>query len=150
MKQKAFYLSLALTFALDRLIKILWGNSEFTLIPHVLGVHGTKNTGMAFGFLSGKPLLLAAFTVLVLIGLFLYLRGRTLPFMEALGLGLLIGGALGNLFDRLAYGYVIDMLEPLFMPLFIFNVADAGITVGAGLLMIRLLFGKEDAKDGAA
>lgn len=150
MKQKAFYLSLVLTFALDRLIKIVWGNSEFTLIPHVLGVRGTKNTGMAFGFLSGKSLLLAVFSVLVLFGLFLYLRRRSLPFIEALGLGLLSGGALGNLFDRLAYGYVIDMLEPLFLPLFIFNVADAGITVGAGLLMIRLLFGKEDAKDGAA
>lgn len=150
MKQKAFYLSLALTFALDRIIKIAWGNSEFTLIPHVLKVHGTQNTGMAFGWLAGNPLLLAGITALVLIGLFLYLRKQKLRFFEALGLGLLIGGALGNLFDRLVYGYVIDMLEPLFMNLFIFNIADAGITVGAGILMICLLFGKEDTKDGAA
>lgn len=149
MKQKAFYLSLAITFALDRVIKMMWEHSNFTLIPHILGVHGTQNTGMAFGWLSGNPLLLAAFTLLVLGGLFWYLRRHKVSKWEGLGLGLLIGGALGNLFDRLVYGYVIDMLEPLFMPLFIFNVADAGITVGAGILMLCLLFGKEDAKDGA-
>ncbi len=150
MKQRILYLMTALTFALDRIVKMAWGESEFTLIPYVLKVHGTKNTGMAFGWLAGKPLLLAAITVPVLLALVLYLRKHAVSFFEALGMGLLIGGALGNLFDRLVYGYVIDMLEPLFMNLFIFNIADAGITVGAGILMICLLFGKEDAKDGAA
>lgn len=150
MKQKAFYLSLAIVFALDRVSKIMWGSADFTLIPHVLGVRGTQNTGMAFGWLSGNPLLLAAVTVLVLLALFLYLRKQKVTGPEALGLGLLIGGALGNLFDRIVYGYVIDMLEPLFMNLFVFNIADAGITVGAGILMICLLFGKEETKDGAA
>lgn len=150
MKQKAFYLSLAIVFALDRVIKIMWGSANFTLIPHVLGVRGTQNTGMAFGWLSGNPLLLAAVTVLVLLALFLYLKKQKVTGFEALGLGLLIGGALGNLFDRIVYGYVIDMLEPLFMNLFVFNVADAGITVGASILMICLLFGKEETKDGAA
>lgn len=150
MKQKGFYLPLALLLIVDRMTKIMWANSRFTLIPHVLGVHGTKNTGMAFGWLSGKPLLLAAITVLVLIGVYAYIKKHPVSGMEALGLSLLVGGALGNLIDRVIYGYVIDMFEPLFMNLFVFNVADAGITVGAALLMICLLSGKEETKDGAA
>lgn len=150
MKQKGFYLPLALLLIVDRMTKIMWANSRFTLIPHVLGVHGTKNTGMAFGWLSGKPLLLAAITVLVLIGVYAYIKKHPVSGMEALGLSLLVGGALGNLIDRVIYGYVIDMFEPLFMNLFVFNVADAGITVGAALLMICLLSGKEETIDGAA
>lgn len=150
MRQKSFYLPLIILLIADRITKLLWAESHFTLIPHVLGVHGTRNTGMAFGMLSGKPLLLAALTVPVLIGVFAYLRRHPVRGFEAVGLSLLVGGALGNLIDRLLYGYVIDMLEPLFVNWFVFNVADAGITVGAALLAICLLFGKEETKDGAA
>ena len=150
MKQKSFYLPLIILLIVDRITKILWAESHFTLIPHVLGVHGTRNTGMAFGMLSGKPLLLAALTVLVLIGVFAYLRRHPVHGLEAVGLSLLVGGALGNLIDRVLYGYVVDMLEPLFVNWFVFTVADAGITVGASLLAICLLFGKEETKDGAA
>ncbi len=150
MKRMYFYLPLLAAFLLDRLTKWLWAQADFVLIPGILGVHGTQNTGMAFGMMAGKPLLLAAFTVAVLVVLLVYVHRHPLSRVEALGMGLLAGGALGNLFDRVAYGYVIDMLEPLFMRLFIFNVADAGITLGAALLMICLLFGKDETKDGAA
>ena len=97
---------------------------------------------MAFGLLSGKPLLLAVISAIVLIALFMYLKKHPMTRWEGIGLGLLIGGAIGNLIDRLAYGYVIDMLEPLFMRLFIFNVADAGITIGAAMLLFLPLFGQ--------
>ena len=150
MKKKRFYIPLLLLLLADRLTKILWADSHFTLIPQVLGVHGTRNTGMAFGMLSGNPLLLATVSVRVLIGVFVYIKKHPVNKLEALGLSLLTGGALGNLIDRIVYGYVIDMLEPLFMNLFIFNIADAGITIGAALLIIALLFGKEETKDGAA
>lgn len=150
MKKKLFYLTAAALFALDRLIKCLWADKSFTLIPHVLSVSGTQNTGMAFGLLSGKALPLALVAALVLCGIFWYMKTHSLSRLETLGFGLLAGGALGNLFDRLVYGHVIDMLEPLFIDFFIFNIADAGITVGAVLLGAAILFGKEDAKDGAA
>ena len=150
MKQKCVFIPLALVLLLDRLTKLTWAESEFVILPHILGVHGTRNTGMAFGLLSGKPLLLAVISAIVLIALFMYLKKLPVTRWEGIGLGLLIGGAIGNLIDRLAYGYVIDMMEPLFMRLFIFNVADAGITIGAAILMICLLFGKEKAKDGTA
>lgn len=150
MKQKSLYLPLILILIADRVTKIAWANSNFTLVPGILGVHGTKNTGMAFGMLSGKPYLLAAVSVLVLLAVAVYLKKHPVTAWEGAGLGLLIGGALGNLFDRVVYGHVIDMLEPLFAKLFVFNVADAGITVGAAILMICLLLGKETAKDGNA
>ena len=150
MRKKYFYVPLLALVLLDRLTKMLWAERSFTLIPHILAVNGTRNSGMAFGWLAGNSLLLAALTVAVLAGLAAYMHRHPVGRMEALGLGLLVGGALGNLIDRLAYGYVIDMLEPLFMKLFIFNVADAGITLGAVILMICLVFGKEETKDDAA
>lgn len=150
MKRIYFYFPLLTVLLLDQLTKQLWAQADFVLIPGVLGVRGTQNTGMAFGMMAGKPLLLAAFTVIVLLLLLIYVHRHPLSRVEALGMGLLFGGALGNLIDRVAYGHVIDMLEPLFMRLFVFNVADAGITLGAALLMICLLFGKDETKDGAA
>jgi len=150
MNKKLLYFSAGAVFLLDRLLKICWGDKHFTLIPHILAVNGTHNTGMAFGLFAGQTLPLILITLLVLTGLFLYLRSHPLHTLEQFSLGLTIGGALGNLFDRVAYGYVIDMLEPLFIHFFIFNIADAGITVGAVLLGAAILFGKEDTKDGNA
>ena len=150
MKKKLFILSAAIVFALDRLIKILWAEADFILIPRVLAVRGTQNTGMAFGLFSGGALILAAVSIVILLLLFLYIKTHPLPRMEQLGLGLITGGALGNLLDRIVYGHVIDMLEPLFFNLFVFNIADAGITIGAVLLGASILLGKEDTTDGAA
>ena len=74
MKQKCVFIPLALVLLLDRLTKLTWAESEFVILPHILGVHGTRNTGMAFGLLSGKPLLLAVISAIVLIALFMYLK----------------------------------------------------------------------------
>ena len=150
MNRKLFYLSSGAVFALDRVIKALLGEKHFTLIPHVLGVNGTRNTGMAFGWFAGGTVMLIGFTLVLLAGLFWYMKKHEMRALELLGLGLMTGGALGNLFDRIVYGYVIDMLEPLFVDFFIFNIADAGITGGAVLLGAAILFGKEDTKDGTA
>ena len=111
---------------------------------------GVKDTGMAFGMLGGRPYLLATLTAGVMIALFVYLRKKRLPGYAWAGFGLILGGAAGNLFDRLAYGYVIDMLEPLFARLFVFNPADAAVVCGAVLLGVYLLFGKEDTPDERA
>lgn len=99
---------------------------------------------------AGRPYLLAALTAGVMIALFVYLRKKRLPGYAWAGFGLILGGAAGNLFDRLAYGYVIDMLEPLFARLFVFNPADAAVVCGAVLLGVYLLFGKEDTPDARA
>jgi len=144
MKNKRLVLSAAAVLALDRGSKLLWGQAQRVLIPGVLALRGTRNTGMAFGLLAGRPGLLAAAGVLLCAGLIWLLRRRKLNRLCQYGAGLLLGGALGNLLDRLALGYVIDFIDPVFLHWFVFNIADAGVTCGTALLLIHILFGKEE------
>lgn len=106
-----------------------------------------RNRGVAFGFLSNldpawvHPLLIAAtvLAVAAVLGYLHYLPGRgPAPF----GLGLILGGAAGNLIDRARVGYVIDFLDVHWRDYHwpAFNVADIGITVGVFLLILDMLF----------
>ncbi|MBQ7455729.1 MAG: signal peptidase II [Clostridia bacterium] len=144
MKKLRIALSAALLFGLDRLTKAWWGGADFGVIPGVLAFRGTRNTGMAFGWLPGGTAALAIVTALVIVGIVLFLRKKTPPRLLQYGAGLLLGGALGNLFDRVFLGYVIDFIDPVFAPLFVFNLADAGVTVGAALVALALLLKKEE------
>ena len=69
----------------------------------------------------------------------------------AAGLGAIIGGALGNAFDRVLHGAVVDYLDlhPFGQHLFVFNLADAAINIGVLLLMIDLMFGGRESEGGA-
>jgi signal peptidase II len=69
--------------------------------------------------------------------------------LDALGLSLVLGGALGNLVDRIRFGYVVDYADlhfGAFRPFLVFNIADAAITIGVLVLLARSLFAKDDAK----
>ncbi len=69
--------------------------------------------------------------------------------LDALGLSLVLGGALGNLVDRVRFGYVVDYADlhfGAFRPFLVFNIADAAITIGVLVLLARALFAKDDAK----
>lgn len=92
-----------------------------------------ENSGAAWGMLQGRNLLLIGVSV-VLLGFLLYLRRRWPPenLWSHYGMALVAGGALGNLYDRLALGYVVDFLDLIHWP--VFNVADSCITVGAACL----------------
>lgn len=99
------------------------------------------NRGVSFGMLNGigalAPWLLPGLAVGVVIVLLFWLR-RSEHALMAVGLGMVIGGALGNVIDRLRYGAVVDFLDfhlaGYHWPAF--NVADAGICVGAGLILV--------------
>lgn len=105
------------------------------------------NRGVSFSMFSSDrawaPYLLAGFAVAVAAGLAIWLRQATSRSMAA-GLGLIIGGALGNALDRLTHGAVVDFLQFRwginYFPAF--NLADSAITVGVGLLLLDGLFGK--------
>jgi signal peptidase II len=99
---------------------------------------------MAFGWLSGNPLLLAFFSLMLLLYAFLTLRRYHLKSLALAGVGLILGGAMGNLFDRLALGYVIDLFDFVFVHFFVFNIADIMITAGAILTGTALLFRQQD------
>lgn len=146
MKHARLYIAAAILLIADRAGKLAWRNADFSVISGILAFHGTQNTGMAFGLLADKPWLLAALGLGFCVGAALYLRRRSLNRLCQYGAGLLLGGALGNLADRLFLGYVIDFIDPVFLHWFVCNIADIGITCGAALLMIHLLFGKEETR----
>ena len=105
----------------------------------------TFNRGVSFGMFSGasvwQPWVLSGLSVVIVVGLLFWLRGQT-RWLPALSIGLIVGGAIGNVVDRLHIGAVVDFLDVhafgWHWPAF--NVADSGITVGVVLLVLDGLF----------
>jgi len=118
------------------------------LVPGLFGLVHVRNTGVAFSFLAGldhgwvRPLLIAA-TVLAMAAVVAYIWLLPAHGATPWGLGLILGGAAGNLVDRVRLGYVVDFLDLHWRghhwPTF--NVADIGITVGVALLLADMLLG---------
>ena len=130
-----------LLFAADRATKMLRDRipaGGMVLIPGVLGLYPARNTGMAFSLLSGQPWLLGLLSLGVVAGAIFFLRGKSLRALTWVGLMLMLGGAAGNMLDRICFGYVPDLLELLFVRFAVFNVADAGLVIGCALVMIDL------------
>lgn len=99
----------------------------------------THNTGVAFSLFNQMPQLLTVLSAAITVGV-IYAYITHLPSHEPLvqaGAGLVVGGALGNLIDRIRLGYVIDFVQVGWWP--VFNVADMAISCGAVLLMLGLL-----------
>ena len=138
-----FALALALAvFVVDQGIKYVVEGSmrvgeSIILLPGFLSLTYIKNDGGAFGILGGSQMvLLVGSTVAVVVVLWMLLSGRpSKPTM--LGCGLILGGAAGNLLDRLSSGEVTDYVHFSFW--YIFNAADAAIVVGVGLLLLSAL-----------
>jgi signal peptidase II len=110
-------------------------------LPAINLVH-VRNTGVAFGFLSGGGAVVLVFTLFALIGLVGFLAIRPARPWLWLPTGMLVGGALGNLIDRLASGSVIDFIKLPAWPAF--NVADMSITFGVIALVLVLELGRDD------
>ena len=130
--------------AADRLTKA-WASARLvdqprTLIPSVLGLRYAQNTGAAFSLLSGAPWLICVLTAVLLIAVALYLFfGKDIPKAARIGLWLVLSGGASNLYDRVAHGYVIDFIEPLFVNFAVFNAADVFVVCGAILAVIGFL-----------
>ena len=154
-KRQIILLSLItpLVVAADQLTK-LWIRSylvmgESSPVTGWLSLTHASNTGAAFGIFQGKsfPLTLVGLIgvcVLLLYAFFLY---RRLPFLNSalseVALGLILGGTIGNLIDRLRLGYVTDFIDFHFWPAF--NVADSAIVVGA-LMFVYLMLASVQAE----
>jgi signal peptidase II len=104
-----------------------------------------RNTGVAFGFFSGGGVLVLSLTLVALAGLIVYLALRPdRPYLW-LPTGMLVGGAVGNLIDRISSGSVIDFIKLPHWPAF--NVADMSITFGVLVLLWVLEGRREDAPE---
>jgi signal peptidase II len=129
-------------FVLDQGIKSLVEGSmrvgqSISLVPGLLDLTYIKNDGGAFGILGGSRLiLLAGSSIAVVVVLWLLLSGKPTR-LATLGCGLILGGAAGNLLDRLGSGEVTDYVHFSFW--YIFNAADAAIVTGVGLLLLSAL-----------
>ncbi len=135
----------AAVLAADRVTKILAGNipeEGSVMIPGVVGLKYTKNTGAAFSLLSGQPWLLGVLSLAVIVTFFFLLWGKKAAPVMRIGLMMMLGGAAGNMIDRFATGYVPDMIDLLFVDFAIFNVADMCLCIGCVLVALRLLSGK--------
>ena len=148
MRTKVFPFALAgLVLAVDQLLKhlvvsALGPGESFPLLPGILYLSRVHNTGSAFGLLRGRNPPLAALAGAISLAIVWALqrhifRGR----WERIGGGLVLGGALGNLLDRLIRGYVVDYVDFRLFPAF--NLADASVVVGALLLAAGVLWRRE-------
>ena len=129
---------------LDRVVKATCGDMNGILIPGVIALRSTRNTGMALGLFQGGVWVILAVSIFLIIAAWFLLRDMRLSGWAPVGVSLIAGGALGNMIDRAAYGYVMDMFEVLFMDFYIFNVADVGVVAGAVICGASLLFRPRD------
>lgn len=132
---------------IDRLAKFLILNNllqdqSIEVVPKVFHLTLVLNKGTAFGLFRNFSAFftVTSFLIVALIGVYAwYSKCRDLVLLVALGL--ILGGAVGNLIDRLLFGYVIDFLDFRIWP--VFNIADSAITIGAVLLASKVIFGKK-------
>jgi signal peptidase II len=156
-KLASMFVYATVALVLDQLLKT-WVVTHMTLhypsiplVPGFFALTYTQNFGSAWSMFWGQTLFLVGIAAVVTIGIVIYaiqMRDRT--WLQMSGLGILLGGALGNLYDRARLGYVIDMfdLQRNGQNIFpIFNVADICIDVGVGLLLLATyLAGREEKK----
>lgn len=139
-------LTAVLITAADQLIKYLViENIALTdtieAIPGLLNFIYVKNTGAAFSILSDKTGLLSVISIAVCVFVIFYLvKYKPKNKLYLVSLGMILGGAAGNMIDRVFRHFVVDYIELVFINFPVFNLADIGITVGAVLLMIYVIF----------
>ncbi len=118
--------------------------TPYQLIGSYLQIIRGENRGGLFGMVQGSAPLLALLSVGVILALVIYHERERLPRVSPLtvGVGLLIGGAIGNLIDRVAFGYVLDFIDVGVGSLrfWTFNIADAGISLGIVILLVDTLW----------
>jgi len=141
---KKMFLGVSLVVLCDIIIKLIISfnftlNKSIELIPDFFYLTYTHNDGAAWSILSGKTFLLIIISFFVIIGLIYFVyKNKPTDKITAIGYILLLGGAIGNLIDRMIYGYVIDYLDfYIFNYHFpIFNLADSCIVIGVILYLI--------------
>lgn len=132
---------------LDRLSKD-YAINNFIENPYqgkLLNLTYLENRGAAFGILQDNRIFFILLTIVIVAGLIFYFikNYKTNPQILNIALAFVISGAIGNFYDRLIQGYVVDFLEFAFVKFPVFNVADIFVTVGSFLIIIYLLFFEE-------
>ena len=156
MKSRSFGFSIALiVFALDQLTKWVVAGPlhlrevmQITILP-IFNLTWTENNGISLGLFNATTELgrwmLVAVTSAIAIGVGIWI-GREKHRWDQAALGLILGGALGNILDRVRHGYVVDFADlhfGAFRPFLVFNVGDAAISIGVVILLVRAFLMRE-------
>ena len=136
-----------LVVLLDQISKLLvlglLYEDKAVIIKGILNFTYVENRGMAFGLLADHRWVFMVVSTVAIVAMLIYMW-KLAPknmFMRV-GLSLVIGGGIGNMIDRVAYGYVVDFLDFCAFPTlwkWVFNVADACVCIGAGMVMLYLV-----------
>lgn len=161
--RKFYFVVALLVLLLDRLSKWLVAtrielHDATTVIPGFFRITHVENPGAAFGIFSESPsqfklmlLILFSMAALVVVSLLLWKNSHSMS-STGFGLALILGGALGNLWDRLISGHVVDFLD-FYLGSYhwpAFNLADSAIVIGALLLVGEIVFAKSAAPHKSA
>ena len=134
-------IDLALKYAVSSGMTV---GQSFEVIPGVLNVTYVQNTGAAFGILGQQRWIFIVVSAIMIVLLTLFLaRAKGYHKLVYISAALILGGGVGNMVDRLSLGYVIDYIDFCAFPSlwrWVFNAADTAVCVGAGLLIVYLLF----------
>ncbi len=140
MKKRIFIIAL-ITFVIDQIIKSLSlvYLINIPIIPNILSLTYAKNYGIAFSMLLEKRIIIIVISILLISFLIYVLKKDYIlknkdTWLVNIAFGILFGGIVGNLFDRIVRGFVIDYINVSFFS--IFNLADIAITFGVVLLII--------------
>ncbi len=154
MKTLKIMLIIVSIFLLDRFTKVLVINNlslgeSISIIDDFLNITYVNNHGAAFGIMDGKVIFIVIVSILIFAYLIYEIRKESHSKLITISISFVIGGLLGNLFDRVVYGHVIDFFDfNLFGYDFaIFNVGDAFIVIGTILLAIGFLLEERNANN---
>lgn len=159
MKQRIFAFTLAVgVIVLDQLTKLWVSQAKpfIKVIPDLFTIHYVENTGAAFGILQNKlPFLILVSVIAAGILIFLIVYEKSSRWTMFAALGCILGGATGNLLDRIRLRYVVDFLQfyvklggkYYYWPSF--NIADTAISTGVGLLILTMIIQEYQAKQNA-
>lgn len=148
MKNRQYiYQITSIVLIIDQIVKLLINNKmalyqQIKIIPKFFTIYYVKNTGAAFSILEDSTILLTIISVIFIVILDRMIKKeKTFTKLSAISLGMIMGGIFGNLIDRIIHHAVIDYLSfQIFKYEFpVFNIADIGITVGVGLLIISMI-----------
>lgn len=155
-ERKFGFLVALFVFAADQLVKWLMigplelqSVRQIVLLP-IFNLSWTENYGISLGLLNAQTeagrWMLVAVTGAIAIGVAFWI-GREKQRGDQLALGMVLGGALGNILDRVRFGYVVDYADlhfGAFRPFLVFNVADAAISIGVVILLLRAFLMRDE------
>lgn len=131
----------------DRITKILAAVylspvDTFPIIKDVLHFTYVENKGAAFGMLKDARwvFMVSSTVVIIAICVYMYINRKNMGKFISFTLSLILAGGIGNMIDRICFGYVIDFIDFCLINFAVFNIADAALTIGAVLLVYYVLF----------